>query len=77
MRWKLRGLNHLRGVRMVHEGNVVDCPARRATSDVGTDRCQTCPVFEHLVDDETLAYVVCGIREPALGEDARAEAVSS
>ena len=76
MRWKLRGLDHRRGVRMVHEGNVVDCPATRRTEDVGTDRCRTCPVFEHLVADETLAYVVCGVREPTVGEDARAEMVS-
>ena len=76
MRWKLRGLTHLRGVRMVHDDNVVDCPASRRTTGVDTDRCRSCPVFEHLVDDETLAYVVCGVREPTRGEDARAEVAS-
>ena len=50
---------------MVHDGNVVDCPATRAAADVDTDHCRACPVFEYLVDDETLAYVVCGVREPA------------
>jgi hypothetical protein len=70
MRWKLRGLTHLRSVRMVHDGNVVDCPASRRTADVSTEHCQTCPVFEYLVDDETLAYVVCGRGEPAAAVDA-------
>ena len=62
---------------MVHDDRVVDCPAWRGISDVSIDRCLACPVFEHHVDDETLAYVVCGIGTAAfVGEQAPLEAVS-
>jgi hypothetical protein len=69
MRWKLRGPTHQRSVRMVHDGGLVDCPASRRAADVSTDDCLTCPVFEHLVDDETLAYVVCGRSTTAAVDD--------